>query len=593
MLFCRNKDLAICILVMYCLMLTLGNLMLVDTSLASNGVYWGTANSGNTKWISSVWGSSGSDVFAVGDDGTILHYNGSSWTSMDSGTTEWLYSVWGASSSSVFVAGGDGSVLYYDGSNWSTLVEGPQSYQYESIWGSSASDVFGVGSDGTVMHYDGSAWSPMSSGITQTLFSVWGISSMDVFAVGDDGIIIQYDGSSWSTMTGGSESYWLEGIWGSSGSDVFAVGSDGVILHYNGTAWSSMVSGIDQRLMSVWGSSSSDVFAVSDEGAVLHYDGSSWSPMTSGTTNLLECIWGSSRYNVFAVGRYGTILHYTEWDPPTIISFAPTEGTTGDSVVISGTNFQDVNAVRFGVTDAESFTGDTPVQITAVLGDGSDGYITVTTPGGIATSSETFEYYPRPVIASFTPASGDVGATVVITGEYFTEATAVTFGDIDAASFIVDSDTQITAVVGNGYTGSIKVTTLGGTGTSNEAFTVTGLSPIITEIDPNSEERGKSIQVVITGDNFSEGIELDFGSGVTINSITIDSSTRMTVDITIADAAKRGPRIVSATTALGKGSLDDGFTVKSAGELSVPTWAWIMAGAGGVIIIMILFLRMR
>jgi hypothetical protein len=32
-----------------------------------------------------VWGSSGSDVFAVGWDGTIVHYDGSSWSSMTSG----------------------------------------------------------------------------------------------------------------------------------------------------------------------------------------------------------------------------------------------------------------------------------------------------------------------------------------------------------------------------------------------------------------------------------------------------------------------------------------------------------------------------
>lgn len=593
MSFCRNKGVAICVLLLYSLMLAIGCLMFTDSSVAANGVNWGTANSGTTKWLSSVWGSSGSDVFAVGDDGTILHYNGSSWTSMDSGTTAWLSSVWGTSSSNVFAVGDDGSVLYYDGSNWSTLVEGPKNYQYQSIWGSSTSNVFAVGSGGTVTHYNGSAWSPMSSVISQTLFDVWGSSGTDVFAVGDEGIILQYNGSSWSTMTGGAESYWLEGIWGSSGSDVFAVGSEGVILHYNGTTWSSMVSGIDDRLMGIWGSSSSDVFAVSAEGVILNYDGSSWSTMTSGNTNLLECIWGSSQYNVFAVGRFGTVLHYTEADIPTIISFSPNEGTAADSVVILGTNFQDVSAVTFGGTDAASFVTDSSVQITAVVGDGSAGYLTVTTPGGTATSSEAFTYYPRPVITSFAPTSGEVGSAVVITGEYFTDATAVTFGDVDALDFTVDSDTQITAMVGSGYTGSVKVTTVGGTGASNKAFTVIGLSPVITEINPSSAERGETLQVVITGDNFIEGIELDFGSGISTDSLTVDSATQMTASITIVSAAKRGPRIVSVSTAQGTGSLDDGFTVKSSGELSIPTWAWIMASIGGVLIVLILFLRMR
>ena len=40
---------------------------------------------GNT--LNGVWGSSGSDVFAVGEAGTILHYHGSAWSAMISGTT--------------------------------------------------------------------------------------------------------------------------------------------------------------------------------------------------------------------------------------------------------------------------------------------------------------------------------------------------------------------------------------------------------------------------------------------------------------------------------------------------------------------------
>ncbi|MBN2284605.1 MAG: WD40 repeat domain-containing protein, partial [Deltaproteobacteria bacterium] len=43
----------------------------------------------------SVWGTSGSDVFAVGYGGTILRYDGSAWSPMTSGTTQTLWGVWG------------------------------------------------------------------------------------------------------------------------------------------------------------------------------------------------------------------------------------------------------------------------------------------------------------------------------------------------------------------------------------------------------------------------------------------------------------------------------------------------------------------
>ena len=62
-------------------------------------------SSGTTVGSSGVWGSSGSDVFAVGECGTILHYDGSELVAMSSGTTRALYGVWGSSGSDVFAVG--------------------------------------------------------------------------------------------------------------------------------------------------------------------------------------------------------------------------------------------------------------------------------------------------------------------------------------------------------------------------------------------------------------------------------------------------------------------------------------------------------
>jgi len=142
-----------------------------------------------------------------------------------------LRGVWGSSGSNVFAVGGPGTILHYDGSSWSEMSSGT-TYDLTGVWGSSGSDVFAVGSGGTILHYDGSTWSEMSSGTTYDLTGVWGSSGSDVFAVGwDEGTILHYDGSSWSEMTSGTTQPLL-GVWGSSGSDVFAVGVSGTILHY-------------------------------------------------------------------------------------------------------------------------------------------------------------------------------------------------------------------------------------------------------------------------------------------------------------------------------------------------------------------------
>jgi hypothetical protein len=78
-----------------------------------------------------------------------------------------------------------------------------------------------------------------------------------------------------------------------------------------------------------------------------------------------------------------------------------------------------------------------------------------------------------PTITSFSPTSGPVGATVTINGTNFTGATSVKFNGV-SATFIVNSATKITATVPTGATtGTVSVTTPGGTATSTSNFTVT------------------------------------------------------------------------------------------------------------------------
>lgn len=60
---------------------------------------------GTTKNLRAIWGS-GSSVFAVGAGGTILHYDGTSWSAQTFSVPISLNGVWGTSSSNVFAVGG-------------------------------------------------------------------------------------------------------------------------------------------------------------------------------------------------------------------------------------------------------------------------------------------------------------------------------------------------------------------------------------------------------------------------------------------------------------------------------------------------------
>jgi uncharacterized repeat protein (TIGR03803 family) len=157
---------------------------------------------------------------------------------------------------------------------------------------------------------------------------------------------------------------------------------------------------------------------------------------------------------------------------PQVKSFTPTSGTVGTLETITGVSLTQTSAVTIGGKPA-AFTvvSDTEVTATVPAGAKNGEAISITTAGG-KSSFGKFEVVPK--IASFSPTSGPVGTSVAITGNSFTGTTKVTFGGVAATSLEVISDTQVDAIVPSGAaTGSIAVTTPGGTGTSTTNFTVT------------------------------------------------------------------------------------------------------------------------
>nr|WP_315146770.1 T9SS sorting signal type C domain-containing protein [uncultured Flavobacterium sp.] len=95
--------------------------------------------------------------------------------------------------------------------------------------------------------------------------------------------------------------------------------------------------------------------------------------------------------------------------------------------------------------------------------------------------------YPIPTISGFTPTIGCSNSTsVVITGTNFTGVTGVRFGGTNAASYVVNSSTQITAVPAASTTGTISVVTSEGTATSGSSFTVNATPTVSASASPST-----------------------------------------------------------------------------------------------------------
>jgi hypothetical protein len=186
-----------------------------------------------------VWGGGGS-VWAVGD-ATILRCRTATTCTNDAPPAGGaLYGVWGTSATNVFAVGNGGRILRFDGTNW-TSMQSRTGARLTRVWGSAPNDVWATG-DTTVIHFDGTTWTNQTQAVLgssqnyrfYTLNStigfqtaLWGASSKEIYAGTLYGSINRGSGSFWGEMDGPfNQGTHLVGIAGSAGGCALAV-SDG------------------------------------------------------------------------------------------------------------------------------------------------------------------------------------------------------------------------------------------------------------------------------------------------------------------------------------------------------------------------------
>ncbi|UCH50423.1 MAG: hypothetical protein JSV54_05210 [Chloroflexota bacterium] len=96
----------------------------------------------------------------------------------------------------------------------------------------------------------------------------------------------------------------------------------------------------------------------------------------------------------------------------------------------------------------------------------------------------------------------------------------------------------------------------------DSTYTTVFLTPTITSLNPSQSSQGQTLNIVITGSQLNRVNAVDFGAGITVNSITVDSPTQITANIRIGANAASGPRDVTVTNPTGSDILIGGFTVQ-------------------------------
>jgi hypothetical protein len=315
--------------------------------------------------LRAVWGTSSSDVFTVGDYGTILQWDGQSWEAQPSGTTVPLNDVWGTDSER-WAVGDEGTILQWEGNGWSAVVSGTDQH-LDGVWGVDENDVWAVGKSNTVLHWDGNTWTPRPiPSFGGSLNDVHGTGADDVWAVGGPGYLVHWDGSSWtkdrfdlgltdqlqSVWAVASDTVWTSSerhspypgilkwdgtswaewnpsgspprpdtadattghvLWGTGPNDLWIATQHFAfadIAQWDGTKWIGHYPRIPHELLDMWGSGTDDIWVVGGSGVAAHWEGTDWEHAFGGISEDLTGV-ASAADQVWAVGRYGMVLHWT------------------------------------------------------------------------------------------------------------------------------------------------------------------------------------------------------------------------------------------------------------------------------------------
>jgi len=276
--------------------------------------------------LNRLWGTSPSDVWAVGEGGTILHFDGVRWSRIASGTTDSLVAIGGRAAGDAWAIGSGRTLLRLSGGAWQPVAL-PELENEEELadllvlpngeaWIVGGSTKKSLANEDIVSrcligHTDGGAagaWKLDEESECGPLGRVWGASPDDVWADGGD--VVHWNGryltvnpkqkpapivgrhgyaSGWkltldwggggigplvdphrpNTSPGDARDFWA---WGPD--DVWAISKDGGLMHFDGKRWSRGDAPV--ALRAVAARAIDDVWAVGSHASLLHYDGRRW-----------------------------------------------------------------------------------------------------------------------------------------------------------------------------------------------------------------------------------------------------------------------------------------------------------------------------
>jgi len=172
-------------------------------SVHMNG--WPLLPNGDGWRVNKMWGTSSSDLYAVGNNGNIAHWDGGKWTKIESGTTLPINDIWG--------------INYNEDTKVFAVASNIYQFEDKKILSISSSGVSGISNTGLPMDL-GSTWCSI-------IYKTY---------VGGDGLYVKYYNKNyWSRII--LPTYFIFSIRGNGLNDLTVCGGLGYVGHFNGSTW--------------------------------------------------------------------------------------------------------------------------------------------------------------------------------------------------------------------------------------------------------------------------------------------------------------------------------------------------------------------
>ena len=170
-----------------------------------DGTSWTVQQTPVTTPVWGIWAVAPDDVWAVGGDNIlgdapfVIHYDGEQWSLepipvLQRPGVYAFFKVWGSGPNDIYAVGQNGAILHWDGKTFTEEGAGI-GQDLIGIWGTGPDDITVVGGRGTaeLAHFDGTKWQHAPPSSLPGLNGVWTHRSDVAHAVGVGGTVLRVD----------------------------------------------------------------------------------------------------------------------------------------------------------------------------------------------------------------------------------------------------------------------------------------------------------------------------------------------------------------------------------------------------------------